>query len=303
MGDLQNALDLYNDAYTSIEKLSLDKKSVNDQEYYRIEKIIRGLEIKRLFSGKLDKNNAIISIYAGAGGQDAADWVHMLFLMYEKYAQNQGWKISVIDSTEEIFQSKTGRHPLKNITFEVEGKYSFGYLKKENGVHRLVRVSPFSPQSLRHTSFALVEILPKVEEHSLEIKDDDLKVEFFRSSGPGGQNVNKVETAVRVVHLPTGLSASSQIERSQSQNRDKAMQVLEAKLIQLMEKERVSELEKLRTKSKPEWGSQIRSYILNPYQLIKDHRTEYETSKINEVLEGGYLDDFIEAELVMDGKL
>ncbi len=303
MGDLQNALDFYNDAHTSIEKLSLDKESVNDQEYYRIEKIIRGLEIKRLFSGKLDKNNAIVSIYAGAGGQDAADWVHMLFLMYEKYAQNQGWKISVIDSTEEIFQSKTGRHPLKNITFEIEGKYSFGYLKKENGVHRLVRVSPFSPQSLRHTSFALVEILPKVEEHTLEIKDDDLKVEFFRSSGPGGQNVNKVETAVRVVHLPTGLSASSQIERSQSQNRDKAMQVLEAKLIQLMEKERVSELEKLRTKSKPEWGSQIRSYVLNPYQLIKDHRTEYETSKINEVLEGGYLDDFIEAELVADEKL
>jgi peptide chain release factor 2 len=297
MGENQNLLDAYFDADDSLEKLIKNINEADDEEYYRIEKIVRGFEARRLFSGKWDGGNAIVSIYAGAGGQDAADWVHMLYLMYEKYAGNQKWEINVIDSTEETFQSKTGRHPLKNVTFEVKGKYAFGYLKKENGVHRLVRISPFSPQSLRHTSFALVEVLPEVKERTLEIKPEDIKVEFFRSSGPGGQNVNKVETAVRVVHLPTGLVASSQVERSQSQNREKAMGILEAKLMQLMEKERVSELDKLRVKAKPEWGSQIRSYVLNPYQLIKDHRTGYETSKINEVLEEGYLDDFIEAEL------
>jgi peptide chain release factor 2 len=300
MGEDQNLLDAYFDARDSLEKILKKLNITDEKEYYRVEKIIRGLEIKRLFSGKWDSGNAVISIYAGAGGQDAADWVHMLYLMYEKYAHNQKWQTNVIDSTEEEYQSKTGRRPLKNITFEIKGKYAFGYLKKENGVHRLVRISPFSPQSLRHTSFALVEILPEIKEHILEIKPDDLRIEFFRSSGPGGQNVNKVETAVRIVHISTGLVASSQVERSQSQNREKAMRILEAKLIQLMEKERVSELAKLKTKVKPEWGSQIRSYVLNPYQLIKDHRTNYETSKINEVLEEGYLDDFIESELTND---
>ncbi len=297
MGETQNLLGSYFDAKKALYKLSENIENVNDDAYYGVERAVRQLEIKRLFSGKWDKNNAIVSIYAGAGGQDAADWVHMLYLMYEKYSQNQGWKVNTIDSTEEEYQSKTGRRPLKNITFEIEGKYAFGYLKKENGVHRLVRISPFSPQSLRHTSFALVEVLPKIEEHTLKFDEKDLKVEFFRSSGPGGQNVNKVETAVRIVHVPTGLVASSQVERSQSQNRELAMKILEAKLIQLMEKERVDEINKLRIKVKPEWGSQIRSYVLNPYQLIKDHRTEYETSKIHEILEGGYLDDFIEAEL------
>jgi peptide chain release factor 2 len=298
MGEIQNVLDDYFKAKKEIEALKQNLENVDEGTYYKIEKIVRQLEIKKLFSGKWDKNSAIISIYAGAGGQDAADWVCMLYQMYEKYALNQGWKVNIIDSTEEEYQSKTGRKPLKNITFEVEGDYAFGYLKKESGVHRLVRISPFSPQSLRHTSFALVEVLPKIEERTLKIDEKDLKIEFFRSSGPGGQNVNKVETAVRIVHLPTGLVASSQVERSQSQNRERAMNILESKLIQLMNKERVDQLDKLKVKAKPEWGNQIRSYVLNPYQLIKDHRTEYETTKIKEVLEEGYLDDFIEAELV-----
>lgn len=301
MGEDQNLLDAYLEVTNSINKLAGDILNVNDDEYYRIERGVKALEIKRLFKGKWDAGNAIVSIYAGAGGQDAADWVHMLYQMYEKYALNQKWTVNVIDSTEEEYQSKTGRRPLKNITFEIKGKYAFGYLKKENGVHRLVRISPFSPQSLRHTSFALVEVLPEVQEHTLEIKPDDLKVEFFRSSGPGGQNVNKVETAVRIVHVPTGIVASAQVERSQSQNRAKAMAIIEAKLIQLMEKERVSQLDKLRIKSKPEWGNQIRSYVLNPYQLIKDHRTDFETAKIHEILDQGYLDDFIEEELTKDG--
>ncbi len=298
MGEIQNLIEAYLNAEKMLEKLLSDIQKVDDDKYYEVERMVRNLETKRLFTGKWDKGNAIISIYAGAGGQDAADWVHMLYLMYEKYAQKNNWKTSVIDSAEETGEARTGRTSLKNITFEIKGDYAFGYLKKESGVHRLVRVSPFSAQSLRHTSFALVEVLPEVKEHSLEIKPDDLKVEFFRSSGPGGQNVNKVETAVRIVHIPTGLVSSSQVERSQSQNRDKAMAVLEAKLIQLMEKERVQQLDKLRAKAKPEWGSQIRSYVLNPYKLVKDHRTEYETTQIDKVLEEGDLDGFIESELV-----
>jgi peptide chain release factor 2 len=297
MGENQNLLDTYSDAVNSLEKLFQNLEKINDDEYYHIERIVREFETKRLFTGRWDKGNVIISIYAGAGGQDAADWVHMLYLMYEKYAQKKGWKVIVIDSAEELGEARTGRTSLKNITFEIKGSYAFGYLKKESGVHRLVRVSPFSAQSLRHTSFSLVEALPEIRERSLEIRPDDLRIEFFRSSGPGGQNVNKVETAVRIVHVPTGLVASAQVERSQSQNRDKAMAILEAKLVQLMEKERVQELDKLRTKVKPEWGSQIRSYVLNPYKLVKDHRTEYETTQVDKVIEGGDLDGFIEAEL------
>lgn len=256
------------------------------------------LEKARLFSGKWDTGNCVLSIYAGAGGQDAADWVHMLYEMYQAYAQRQGWKITTIDVAEESGTQTTGRIPLKNVTFEVKGDYAFGHLKHESGVHRLVRVSPFSSQGLRHTSFALVEVIPEIKERTLTITPDQLKVDFFRSSGPGGQNVNKVETAVRITHLPTGIIAASQSERSQAQNKEKAMGVLEAKLIQKMEEEQVEALDKLRTKAKPEWGSQIRSYVLNPYQMVKDHRTDFETSQVNKVLEEGDLDGFIEAELV-----
>ncbi len=300
MGDIQNVLDKYLKAQKMVEELVKNSEEINEDEYYKTEKIIKELEIKKLFKNEFDSGNAIVSIYAGAGGQDAADWVHMLYLMYEKYSQKKDWKISVIDSAQESGEARTGRTSLKNITFEIKGNYAYGYLKKESGVHRLVRVSPFSAQGLRHTSFALVEVLPEIKESSLKINPADLKVEFYRSSGPGGQNVNKVETAVRIVHLPTGLSASSQVERSQSQNRDKAMKILEAKLIQLMEKERVKEIEKIKTKVKPEWGSQIRSYVLNPYKLVKDHRTEHETTQIDKVIEGGDLDGFIESELTAD---
>jgi len=207
--------------------------------------------------------------------------------MYGKYAVRRGWAVTTLD------ESPNRR------AFEVKGEHAYGYLKGEAGVHRLVRISPFSAQKLRHTSFALVEVvpvLPQLEASKFEIPEKDLKVEFFRSGGPGGQNVNKVETAVRVVHVPTGLTAHSQAERSQAQNRERALGLLKAKLFQLMEKSRAKELASLRTTVKPEWGSQIRSYVLNPYQLVKDHRTDVETSKAQEVLEGD-LDKFIEAEV------
>lgn len=295
LGEVSQILEKFGDIKSKLAVLNPEEAT---DEVFSIEREIKEMEIKRLFSGRWDKGSAIVSIYSGAGGQDSEDWVHMLFEMYSKYAQRNDWKVEVVDSSEGTFQSKTGRHPLKNITFEIKGKYAFGYFKNESGVHRLVRISPFSPQDLRHTSFALVEVLPNVEEKSLKIKDEDLKVEFFRSSGPGGQNVNKVETAVRILHIPTGVVVSCQVERSQSQNRERALKILEAKLIQLMEKERVDQLDQIRTKSKPEWGSQIRSYVLNPYKLIKDHRTDYETTQVDKVLEEGELEGFIEAELV-----
>ncbi len=274
-------------------------------DLHRVEQKIRQLEIENLFKGKYDKQSAIVSIHAGAGGDDAEDWAGMLYEMYSKFGEKRGWKTKVIHESLAEFQSKTGRHPVKDITFEVKGDYAYGYLKKEAGVHRLVRISPFSPEKKRHTSFALVEVLPDIadlggpdaDSRGLKIPEEDLKVEFFRSSGPGGQNVNKVETAVRIVHTPTGLVASSQVERSQSRNRDRALKVLTAKLVKLMEQTQAKELSHLKTKVKPEWGSQIRSYVLQPYKLVKDHRSGVETAQADKVLEGN-LDLFIESDII-----
>lgn len=276
-----------------------------EQKLNQIQIKLRQLEVEKLFTGKYDKQSAILSIYAGAGGQDAEDWTGMLYEMYSKFSQKRGWKTKVIDKSFSDFQSKTGRHPFKNISFEIKGDYAYGYLKKEAGVHRLVRISPFSPEKKRHTSFALVEVLPDIadlhgdraDSRGLEIPEKDLKIEFFRSSGPGGQNVNKVETAVRIIHLPTGISAASQVERSQHQNRERAMSLVKAKLLKLMEETQIKELDKLRTKVKPEWGSQIRSYVLNPYKLVKDHRTGAETNQIEKVLEGN-IEIFIENDII-----
>jgi peptide chain release factor 2 len=234
-------------------------------------------------TGQYDKSNAHLSIYAGAGGDDAKDWADMLLRMYIKYASKRGWQVLVADDR----------------AIYIKGEFAYGYLKKESGVHRLVRISPFSAKKLRHTSFALVEVvpeLPEIKEKQIVIPPEDLKVETSRSSGPGGQNVNKRETAVRIVHLPTGISASSQIERSQPQNREHAMKVLKAKLFHLMEKNQETELGNLRTKVAPEWGNQIRSYVLHPYQLVKDHRTKIQSSQPDKVLDGD-IDKFIEAEV------
>ncbi len=237
-------------------------------------------------TGKYDNGPVHLTIHAGVGGDDAKDWANMLFRMYQKYAEKRGWKTSVVDDR----------------AMEIKGDFVYGTLKKEMGVHRLVRISPFSSKKLRHTSFALVEIVPifpDIEHRNLVIPPEDLKLEMSRSSGPGGQNVNKRETAMRIVHLPTGLAAASQAERSQPQNRAKAMQLLKSKLMALMIANQKQKLSDLRTKVKPEWGSQIRSYVLNPYQLVKDHRTNIEHRQPDRVLDGD-LDKFIEAELQLN---
>ncbi len=286
LGILNNDIGQYTEIENGIAAL---EQNFDENKFYELKKKFREFELKQLFTGRYDAQAAVLGIYPGAGGEDAEDWARMLGVMYENYVRNRGWKIKVIDDNP------------RSRTIEIKGDYAYGYLKKESGVHRLVRMSPFATKQLRHTSFALVEVipdLPPLEESKLQIPEKDLKVEFYRSGGPGGQNVNKVETAVRVVHLPTGLAVSSQAQRSQAQNREYALKLLKAKLFHLMEKEKIAEVGGLRTKVKPEWGNQIRSYVLNPYQLVKDHRTNIETPRVDEVL-AGKLDLFIEGELEM----
>lgn len=293
LGELSDLVGRFDEVEREIEELKsfdLQSQDLRDK-FFEVRRKFRQLEIREIFKGQYDKRSAVLGFYPGAGGEDAGDWTKMLFLMYSKYADRHGWRVNVLDD-----------NPNRR-TVEIRGEYAYGYLKGEAGVHRLVRMSPFSAKQLRHTSFALVEVLPdlpEVEESKIQIPESDLKFEFFRSSGPGGQNVNKVETAVRIVHLPTGLTASSQVERSQVSNREKALRILKAKLLDLMQKSHAKELSELRTKIKPEWGNQIRSYVLNPYKSAKDHRTNVETSDVEGVLDGD-LDKFIEGEVELLG--
>ena len=221
----------------------------------------------------------------------------MLLRMYQRFCENKGFKTKILSESLGEY-APTGRTGIKKVVMEVKGKYAYGTLKRERGVHRLVRISPFSAQKLRHTSFALVNVLPILRKEKIEIKPEDLKIETFRASGPGGQYVNKRESAVRITHLPTGIVVSCQSERTQGLNKKKALEILTAKLYQLQEKKKEKELKQLQGgRISPEWGNQIRSYILHPYKLVKDHRTQKETNKVDEVLDG-WLDEFIEEEII-----
>lgn len=240
------------------------------------------LHFEALFNGEHDHNNAIISINAGAGGTEAADWAQMLSRMYSRWAQTRGYEVEVIE------ESPAEEAGLKSWTAMVSGHNAYGYLKAERGVHRLIRLSPYDANHKRHTSFASVDVIPESgEEAHLQINPDELKIESYRSSGPGGQHAQKNETAIRITHVPTGLSAQSQNQRSQMRNREMAMKVLEARLVELMRQQKQQELAKLRGAQKDiAWGSQIRSYVFHPYNMVKDHRTDHETSNVEAVMDG-----------------
>lgn len=232
------------------------------------------------------KNKALLSIYAGAGGVDAQDWASILLRMYQRYCHKKGWTFNFLN------QSWGEQKGIKSVSVEIKGDNSYEILKGESGVHRLVRISPFSAKKLRHTSFAMVEILPEIAAAEVSLNSTELRFETFRSSGPGGQNVNKLETAVRVIHIPTGISVAVQSERSQAQNKEKAIQMLYSKILQRMEMERAKEISDLKPNVAIEWGSQIRSYVLHPYQMVKDHRTGMKSSQPDKVLDGD-LEKFI----------
>lgn len=250
------------------------------------------LELKTLLDGEYDRNNAILSIHPGAGGTEAQDWAEMLYRMYTRYAEKHNYKLKVLD-----FLEGEGAG-LKSVTFSVIGDNAFGYLKSENGVHRLVRISPFDAAGKRHTSYASVEVMPEIDVDSkIEIKPEDIRVEAHRASGAGGQHVNKTDSAIRIVHLPTGITVGCQSERSQVQNKETAMKMLKSRLIEIKEREHLDKIEDIKgDKLKIEWGSQIRSYTFMPYTLVSDKRTGYENGNVNAVMDGD-LDGFIKAYL------
>ena len=242
--------------------------------------------------GKYDKGDAVMTIFAGAGGDDAEDFAKILFEMYRKFAARRGWEMELIHRNE------NDHGGFRNITVDIKGKNAYGTLKNESGVHRLVRISPFNAKQLRHTSFALVEVIPKFEKTAeVVIPPEEIKIEYAKSGGPGGQNVNKRETAVRLVHIPTKIAVHVSTERSQAQNRERALQILQGKLYKMREEERKKKEQGMYISKTTdiEWGNQIRSYVMHPYKMVKDHRTEAETSQIDKVLDGD-LDMFIEAE-------
>ena len=257
-----------------------------------IEKEVARREFNAMLSGEYDRGDAIFAIHAGAGGTDSQDWAEMLQRMYLRWMEQHGYEAIIMDMTP---GEEAG---IKSVTVAVNGRYAYGYLQAEKGVHRLVRLSPFDSNNRRHTSFALVEVLPQVEDDiEIEIDPNDLRIDTYRSAGAGGQNVQKNDTAVRITHIPTGIVATCQNERSQTQNRENALKVLKARLLEIKEREQAEKLADLRGEyTKAEWGSQIRSYVLHPYQMVKDHRTDHETGNTQAVLDGD-LDGFIEAYL------
>ncbi len=280
------------DLETLIE-LEGEESELLQKEAARIEAILLEWEERTLLSGDYDEDGAILTLRSGAGGVDAQDWTEMLLRMYLRYAERQGYSVKVLD------ESRGNEAGIKSVTFEVIGRYAYGYLRGENGIHRLVRLSPFNANSLRQTSFASLEVMPLLpaDDTSIVIKDDEVRIDTFRSSGAGGQSVNKTESAVRITHLPTSIVVSCQNERSQLQNRESAWAMLRSKLAQMRLETLAKEQAELRGEYKSaEWGNQIRSYVLHPYKQVKDHRTGTETADTTKVLDG-HLDMFIESEL------
>lgn len=259
-----------------------------DKELNKLETLVEEFYTNTLLKGKYDSYNALVKIHSGAGGTEACDWVEMLFRMYNMYAQKHGFKVNLLDS---IDGDGAG---FKMIQMEIQGLNAYGYLKGEIGVHRLVRISPFDSNKRRHTSFASVEVLPEIEEdNSVEINPNDLKIDTFRASGAGGQHINKTDSAVRITHIPTGIVVTCQNERSQLQNKETAMKMLTSKLVSLKEEENKKNTEDLKGDArKIEWGSQIRSYVFCPYKLVKDNRTNFETSNLDDVMNGN-IDNFV----------
>ncbi len=282
------------------ELLALEDDSLRaelEAEVTAIEKELDKRSFAAMLSGKYDEGDAILAIHAGAGGTDSQDWAEMLQRMYLRWAEEKGYKTEILDLTE---GEEAG---VKSVTISVSGRYAYGYLRSEKGVHRLVRLSPFDAAHRRHTSFALVEVLPQVamDSQDVQINPAEIEIEVYRSSGAGGQNVQKNSTAVRIRHIPTGIIVTCQNERSQTQNRESALSVLRARLLQLQQAKQDAEVAVLRGDyTKAEWGSQIRSYVLHPYQLVKDHRTDHEVGNSQAVLDGA-LDGFMEAWLRQGG--
>jgi len=278
--------------FASLENLSLEDEATLEKEYALLEKTLAEWEFKTLLGGEYDEKNALLTVRSGAGGVDAQDWAEMLSRMYIAYGEKQGWKMHILD------EARGAEAGIKSITFEIIGRYAYGYLHGEAGIHRLVRLSPFNANNLRQTSFASVEVMPIIDEKEMEpLKPEELRIDTYRSSGAGGQNVNKTESAVRITHIPTGLVSACQSERSQLQNKEEAMKMLRSKIAQKHIEEQLEEKRKLRGDFKSAgWSNQIRSYVLHPYTLVKDHRTNTETSDTTKVLNGD-LKMFIESEL------
>ena len=301
--NLKDTVDQMNGLQTRYEDIETLIEMGNEEEDESMAEEIRGeldsfaqeletLRISTLLTGEYDKNDAILKLNAGAGGTESCDWCGMLYRMYTRWAEKKGFQVEVLDYLD---GDEAG---IKSVTFQVNGENAYGYLKSEKGVHRLVRISPFNAQGKRQTSFVSLDVMPNIEEDlDVEINDEDLRIDTYRSSGAGGQHINKTSSAIRITHLPTGIVVQCQNERSQFQNKDKAMQMLKAKLYMLKQEENAQKLSGIRGEVKEiGWGNQIRSYVFQPYTMVKDHRTNYETGNVDAVMDGS-LDGFINAYL------